>query len=268
MDAASNLVAVVILAKNEEQTLARCLDAIPSGYRVHIVDSGSTDETLEIARVHSCVVHEHPWMGYAQQRNYALACCGITAPWVLFIDADEVFPLQFFEWIEASLDRELAAADAVMVPSYLYLRGKRLKYAPGYPIFHPRLVRAWVRFLALHEGGFGENVPTDCRIIHTHIPYAHYFYEGELLEWLHKHVDHANREIRAHNLARITINRRKRINLMLGNSVLRAPARFVYHYLLRGGFLDGRAGLEFSLMFAWYEATKYLVARYGGRPQC
>ena len=105
------------------------------------------------------MIHQHPWEGYAQQRNYALEQCGITTTWVLFIDADEVFPRPFFDWIGTSLDSELAAADAVMVPSYFFLRGKRLKYAPGYPIYHARLSRRGkVRFLSHHDGGFGENI--------------------------------------------------------------------------------------------------------------
>ena len=264
MNSTGHSVAVVILTKNEEKTLARCLEAIPSGYTVHILDSGSTDQTLAVAKRYGCEIHEHSWEGYAQQRNYALSECGITSPWVLFIDADEVFQREFFDWIEASLEVDLAQADALMVPSYFFLRGKRLSHAPGYPIYHARLLRREkVRFLSHHEGGFGENIEEGSRIIYGKIPYDHYFYDGELLEWMHKHIDHANREVRV-NKAGIMLNRRKRLSLLFGNSALRAPARFIYHYFICGGFLDGRAGLEFSLMFAWYEATKYLLARYGG----
>lgn len=264
MNNTGQMVTVVILTKNEEMTLARCLEAIPSGYAVIVLDSGSTDKTLEIARSYGCIIHEHSWEGYAQQRNYALDQCEITTPWVLFIDADEVFPRRFFEWVGASFDSELAVADAVMTPSFFFLRGQRLKYAPGYPIYHARLLRRGkVRFLSHHEGGFGENIEQGCRVSYAKIPYDHYFYEGELLEWMHKHVDHANREIRVSKTG-IILNRRKRLSLLFGNSALRAPARFIYHYFICGGFLDGWGGLEFSLMFSWYEATKYLLARYGG----
>ncbi len=70
-----------------------------------------------------------------------------------------------------SLDSELAAADAVMVPSYFFLRGKRLKYAPGYPIYHARLSRRGkVRFLSHHDGGFGENIEQGCRVIYGKYP--------------------------------------------------------------------------------------------------
>jgi len=253
---------VVILTKNEEKTLPRCLKALPAGLEVVVLDSGSSDHTRAIAEAHGSRVLEHAWEGYAQQRNYALERCGITTPWVLFIDADEVFPAEFFRWAEHAMKGQLAEVDAVMVPSYFHLRGKRLNHAPGYPIYHARLLRrAKARFLSHHDGGFGENIQAGCRITHCSIAYDHFFYDGELLEWLHKHVDHASREIRVRREG-ITLNPRKHLSMMLGNSFWKAPLRFFYHYVLRGGFLDGRAGLEFAMMFAWYEATKFLLARY------
>ncbi|QSA98583.1 glycosyltransferase family 2 protein [Methylococcus sp. EFPC2] len=261
----SKAITVVILTQNEERTLDRCLTAIPAGYPVVVLDSGSTDGTLAIAESLGARVCHHAWEGYAQQRNHALQHCSIATPWVLFIDADEVFSREFFDWADGALESELAEIDAVMVPSYFYLRGKRLSHAPGYPIVHARLLRReTVRFLSHHEGGFGENIQAGCRIAYASIPYEHYFYDGELLEWLHKHVAHANREIRVHHEG-IILNPRKRLSLLLGNSFWKAPARFFYHYVLRGGFLDGKEGLEFSLMFAWYEFTKFLLARYANQ---
>jgi hypothetical protein len=56
---------------------------------------------------------------------------------------------------------------------------------------------------------------------------------------------------------------RGRLSVWLGRSALRVFARFLYHFVLRGGFLDGAAGLEFALMFAWYEATIHVQARAG-----
>lgn len=256
-------VTVVILTKNEEHSLPRCLDSIPESYPVWVLDSGSADNTLAVARRYGCEIRERAWEGYAQQRNHALKNCGIASEWVLFIDADEVFPKTLFDWIESALDEEFTGVDAVMLPSYFYLRGQCLKHAPGYPVYHARLVRREkVEFLSHHEGGFGENIGAGCGILYGNIPYEHYFYDGELLAWMHKHVDHADRETRSHGQG-ILVNPRKRLSLWLGNSFIRAPARFFYHYIFRGGFLDGRAGLEYSLMFAWYEATRYLLGRYG-----
>jgi glycosyltransferase involved in cell wall biosynthesis len=253
---------IVILTQNEQENLPRCLKAIPGHYPVVVVDSGSTDATCQIAEGRGCRVYSNPWQGFAAQRNFALEQCGIETPWVLFVDADEIYPESFYAWFEA----EIAGSDAfdvVMVPSVLFLRGKRLDHAPGYPIYHPRLARrGGVEFITNHTG-HGEAVRDTCRIAYGTIPYEHYFYHGEIVPWMHKHVGKAALEVRLKPTAGAVMTRRGRLSVWLGRSWLRMPTRFLYHYLFRGGFLDGSAGFEFALMFAWYEATIYLQSRAG-----
>jgi glycosyltransferase involved in cell wall biosynthesis len=251
---------IVILTKNEQDNLPRCLGEIPSRYPITVVDSGSTDATLSIASRRGCAIYTKPWLGFAGQRNFALEQCNIQSRWVLFVDADEVYPERFYEWFEA----EIAASesiDAVMVPSILYLRNKRLNHAPGYPIYHPRLVRRdTARFVTNHTG-HGEAIASACRVAYADIPYDHYFYHGEIIEWMHKHVDKAAQEVDLRPTSGAVMTTRGRLSVLLGRSLLRVFARFLYHFILRGGFLDGTAGLEFSLMFSWYEATIYVQMR-------
>ena len=253
---------VVILTQNEENNLPRCLAGIPQRYPIVIVDSGSTDATLAIARQRGCAVFENPWPGFARQRNFALENCGITSRWVLFVDADEVYPAEFYAWFEA----DMAASDStdlVMVPSILFLREKRLNHAPGYPIYHPRLVRREATKFVTNHTGHGEAVLNTARMAYSPIPYNHYFYHGEIIEWMHKHIGKAAQEVRPRPTAGAMLTTRGRISVWLGRSAFRIFARFLYHYVLRGGFLDGAAGLEFALMFTWYEATIYVQARAG-----
>lgn len=255
----SNLT-IIILTLNEEHDLPRCLNAIPSQYPIVVVDSGSTDSTIAIATKHGCSVYHNDWPGHAEQRNFALEKCGILTRWVLFVDADETFPVIFYDWFEKEIANS-TTLDVVMVPSFLIFRGQQLKYAPGYPIYHARLLRIkTVRFSSNHTGGFGgENIAENCRMINANIPYNHYFYSGDLIGWMHKHVNYAATEIQSAPSGMLIITRRKRLSLLFGHSVLRIPARFFYHYLFCRGFLDGKAGLEYSLMYAWYEATKYVL---------
>ena len=251
---------VVILTKNEQDNLPRCLAQIPRNIPIVVVDSGSTDATVSIAKSHGCAVFDNPWPGFAEQRNFALERCGITSPWILFVDADEIYPAEFYDWFESGI-RGSDAIDVVMVPSILYLRGKRLAHAPGYPIYHPRLVRReTVRFVTNHTG-HGEAVLDRCRIVHGPIPYRHYFYHGEIIEWMHKHVGKAAQEVRLQPTAGAAMTARGRLSVWFGRSLARIFARFLYHYVFRGGFLDGAAGLEFALMFTWYEATIYVQSR-------
>lgn len=256
------MLTAVILTHNEERNLPRCLAAIPEGYPIVIVDSGSTDNTVAIATARGCRVCRNPWPGFAEQRNFAINSCDISTPWILFIDADEVYPKAFYDWFEAHADAP-DSFDVLMVPSVLYLREKRLSHAPGYPIYHPRLVRReTVRFVRNHTG-HGEAVTDTCRIAFSDIPYGHYFYQGEIVEWMHKHIGKAAQEVSLRPTEGAVMTRRGRLSVWLGRSWARIVARFLYHYLLRGGFLDGAAGLEFALMFTWYEATIYVQAKAG-----
>ncbi len=251
---------VVILTKNEEKNLPRCLEGVPSAYPIVIVDSGSSDNTLAIAEARRCSIYKNPWPGFAEQRNFAINRCEIATPWILFVDADEIYPADFYRWFETSLpDRQ--AIDVLMLPSILYLRGKRLNHAPGYPIYHPRLVRRETVSFVRNHTGHGEAVTDTCRIGYGDIPYEHYFYDGEIVEWLHKHVDKAAQEVELQPTVGAVMTTRGRISVFLGRSMLRILARFLYHWLFRGGFLDGAAGFEFALMFTWYEATIYLQAK-------
>ncbi|ASF45719.1 glycosyltransferase family 2 protein [Methylovulum psychrotolerans] len=256
------MLTAVILTQNEEANLPHCLAAIPEPYAIVIVDSGSTDNTLAIAKQRGCAIYSNPWPGFAEQRNFAIKHCAISTPWILFIDADEIYPEAFYAWFESGM-AGIASVDVLMVPSLLYLRGKRLNHAPGYPIYHPRLVRReTVRFVRNHTG-HGEAVINTCRMGYGDIPYQHYFYHGEIIAWMHKHIGKAAQEVQLHPNNGAVMTTRGRLSVLLGRSWLRILARFFYHFVLRGGFLDGAGGLEFALMFTWYEASIYLQAKAG-----
>jgi glycosyltransferase involved in cell wall biosynthesis len=253
---------VVILTLNEARHLPACLAAIPELYSVLVVDSGSMDRTLEIARSHGCRVVQNPWPGFAAQRNFALEKCDITSKWVLFADADEIFPPEFFTWFtQEAQDR--VDFDVGEIASILFFKRVPLKHAPGYPIYHPRLVRRGHAHFVLNHTGHGETANSQARRLTIDIPYAHYFFDGDLQGWLTKHVKLALLEVHLVRPASGTLTVRARINLLLRHARLRVPARFFYHYVVCRGFRDGRHGLEYSLMYTWFEFTRGLFRFVG-----
>lgn len=249
---------VVILTKNESRNIEKCLCGVPSGIRIVLVDSGSTDNTVELAKLRGCDVYHSPWLGFAGQRNFAIKNCNIKQGWILFVDADEIYESEFFEWFGLA-EKELNSTDVLMVPSYLVFKGKRLRYAPGYPIYHPRLVRSGCEVFINGHAGHSETVASSARIKYGKIHYDHFFYEGNIFEWMSKHINLASMEIKKKGSDIGVISSRGRISLIFGSSIARAPLRFIYHYIIRGGILDGRPGLEYSLMYSWYEMTKYVM---------
>lgn len=266
MDTGARVI-VAILTLNEAGRLPACLAAVPPGYPVLVVDSGSTDATVDIARNAGAMVLVNPWPGYAAQRNFCLDACRGLADWVLFIDADEIFPPAFFDWLDRNVSAGAPGFDVVQIPSVLIWDGQPLRHAPGYPIHHPRLTRVeTVRFVP-NGTGHGETVAEPCRQIRCPIPYDHFFYDGDLAGWMRKHIGLARQEVLAEAAGRTAhVTFRALLNRIAGRGAWRIPARFLYHYVCLGGFRDGRAGLAYTLMYTWYEATKWTLRRAGRRP--
>lgn len=249
--------AVVIFTLNEEKNLPACLAAIPRGITTVIVDSGSTDDTENIALQAGLRVVKNRWPGFAAQRNFSLQQAGIQHEWVLFIDADEIYTPAIFSRLEQDL-KSGASYDAAYISSHLVLDGTVLKYAPGYPVYHPRLVRRTkVSFLPNHAG-HGETLASGVSAINIDIPYLHNFQSDGMLSWIQKHVSLARVEATSTSSGTTLKTFRARMAQSIRTSMLKAILRFVYHYILRGGFLDGRAGYKYSLMYFWFEVTKVL----------
>lgn len=259
------MLSIIILTKNEAKRLHRCLEAIPPKYPVIVVDSESEDTTVTIAEKHGCTVYSQQWLGFAGQRNFALKNCNINKGWVLFVDADEFYPLEFYNWFESKPD-ELENTDVLMVPSWLVFCGQRLRYAPGYPIYHPRLVRSGIVPFTVGHAGHSETLMSEVRVAFGDISYDHHFFDGDIDRWMHKHIKLADLESSA-AISFGTLTSRASLSLLMGRSFLRVPGRFVYHYLVKGGFRDGWRGLLYSLMYAWYELTTYLLVQFKKRDQ-
>src|SRR4051812_16719148 len=92
---------ILILTLNEEADLPLCMAALPAGWPVVVLDSGSTDRTVELATAAGAIVEHHPWAGFAGQRNHALALPSVQTSWVLFVDADERYGAEFYDWVKS-----------------------------------------------------------------------------------------------------------------------------------------------------------------------
>lgn len=250
---------VITLARNEERDLPQCLSAIPAGIQITVIDSGSTDRTPEIARANGAEIVFHEFTGFHAQRNFALTGAGVTEDWCLFIDADEVYTREFWEWAEAWLAQDLPY-DYVYISQLVALNGKILRHAPGYPLWHVRMARTGQdTFVQGDAGPHSESVRTDLRGIHLDIPYIHYWHNGPLKPWMEKHMRLAIEDVHSGNKNGGVVTVRARLNRMMGDNGLKVVARFVHHFILCAGFLDGAAGFTYALMYSWYEFSKWLV---------
>lgn len=265
-------VSVLLLTFNEAINLPRCLDALDWCDDIAIVDSGSTDGTVDIARARNVRVLHNPFQDFAAQRNFGLAEAGFRHPWVLHLDADEVATPRFVECLLALQPPD--EIDAYYIPSKLMMFDQSLVHAGLYPSYQVRLGR--LERLKFKQVGHGQREDMPRSQVGTFDePYLHYAFSQGLKAWLKRHLQYAEDEanvlvaaraassIRLRDLLssdRVTRRRSVKLLTFLMPLCVRPLMRFFYVYIVRRGFLDGRAGFLYAFMLATYEAMIAILA--------
>ena len=248
---------VVIITFNEEANIARCLQALGSvADDVLVVDSFSTDATVEICRQHNVRVIQHAFAGYVEQKNYATSQAKFDH--VLQLDADEVLTNELRQSIRAAkADWQYAAYALVRLTNYC---GHWVRHGGWYPdrklrLYDRRLGR-WTGLL-LHEK-FEVNPGLTTAPLAGHA--LHYSYPS-----IAQHITQLNTftSITAQELA---LCGRPRVGLF--HLLLKPLWKFVHGYVFRLGFLDGFAGLCIAGISAWGVFLKFakLKTRTEGAP--
>lgn len=253
-------ICAVILTLNEENNLPRCYDSLRWCDDIVVLDSESSDNTLQAAKKLGARTYTHKQTGtflITEQRNHALRHCNIKATWVLFLDADETIPPDLARHIrQACSDSPHNAYE--LTPRYLFW-GKWLKRTQGYPNWHCRLLK---RGEVWFEGGVWESFSKDARIGKIHLPYDHYANSKGLSDWLERHDRYSSWDARKicdflqSRGESATLGTRRKARLRYWAARLwpiRPLARFLQMYLLRAGFLEGWQSLCFCLLYSFYE---------------
>jgi glycosyltransferase involved in cell wall biosynthesis len=258
-------VAVIILTRNEEENLPAALRSV-SGWaaEVWVVDSHSTDRTAHIARAAGARVVVREFSGYAAQRNWALRSLPLGQEWVLFLDADETVMPDLRVELAAALAAPPAGIAGFEVKRRFVFLGRWLRHGGYYPIWLLRVMRH--RLARCEERGVDEHLLVDGPTARLHGDLRHED-RRPLERWIERHSHYAR--LKADDVAHaragdvparlLTAAQVERTRWLYERVYLRAPmglrafAYFVYRYLCRGGFLDGREGLIYhSLQAFWY----------------
>jgi glycosyltransferase involved in cell wall biosynthesis len=239
---------VCIITLNEAANIGRTLESVRSiAAEVIIVDCGSSDDTVAIAEAHGAKVFAEPWKGFSQQKNSAIAKA--RCDWILSLDADEEVSPALASSIRNALQTPPSFDGFIVNRRNLYL-GRWLKHGGFYPDSKLRLVRrdlARFELRAVHESM--QKVP---RTSHLAGDLIHHAYPT-----LESFIEHANRYS---SLGAGIIVDEGRGRFSVFNIAVRPLARFLYAYVLRLGFLDGRVGLVVHLTNAGYVSWKYAKA--------
>jgi glycosyltransferase involved in cell wall biosynthesis len=238
---------VVVITLDEEERLRACLESVVWADEIVVVDAGSHDKTLSIAREFTERVLFHGWSGYAAQKNFAVAQC--TGEWILSLDADERVTDALREEIIATLGRATAEA-GFRIPRRNLFQGRWVRHGGLYPDWQLRLFRRGRgRFVerAVHESVAVEGTTGRLRAALVHESYRSV---SDAVLRLNRYSDLAAAELAAQGRGGT-----------LADVLLRPAWRFVSMYLLRGGFLDGWRGLVLARLFAHYVFLRAVKAR-------
>ena len=266
-------VSVMVFTLNEAVHLPSCLAAAAWCDDVIIVDSYSSDATEEIARAHGARFFQHAFTGFGSQRNWALDNTGPRHEWILILDADE----RITDELRHEMTRVLAATPervgAYRVKRRFHMWGRWLRYSSLYPSWVVRLIhRDRVRYVdrghAETQEVRGETLELEHDLIDENL-------KG-IEEWLQRQARYAGREA-AHELAEEArrppfravfsadpLTRRAAVKSVGARIPGRSLLYFLYAFVWRRGFLEGRDGLMFCTMKALYQAM-ITVHKYDAR---
>ena len=245
------MLSVAIITRNEAANLPRTLASVRWAGEIVVVDSGSTDATLEIARGAGARVFEEPWKGFAAQKNSAIA--HTTGDWILSLDADEEVSPELTLEIRSLLDGE-PAFSAYRIPRLNHFLGEPLRHGGYWPDPKLRLFRRGTARFA--ERPVHETMQADGPVGRLEGHLIHRCYPT-----LSEYIEHMNRYS---SIAAEAIEAQGRTGgswlWLIWNALLNPAATFLYNYVFRLGFLDGRAGLLQHVNHSVYIHWKFVKA--------
>ena len=261
---------VIILTKNEESNLEKCIASLQNvPKRVAVIDSFSTDATVELAKSLGAEVFEHPFENHSAQFNWAIENIGIDTAWVMKVDADEEFTPELAAEIEEKLDNLPENVNGVILRRRVYFMGRWLRHGGKYPELLLRIFRT--------GHGLSEPKMMDEHLIITDgeaVTFANDFSDNNtksLEWWINKHNWYSYNEVLEYQIKRSPAEQEvsvdgtatslqakiKRFIKKHGYyslpKFLRAHLYFIYRYYFRLGFLDGMEGKIYTFLQAyWY----------------
>lgn len=267
-------VSVVILTLNEEINIREAIESCAWSDDVNVLDSGSTDRTVELAKEAGAKVFVNPFRSFGAQRNWAIDNIPLKHEWVFHLDADERFTPELVGEMAEVLSRAPSEA-GYYVANQMILDGAWIKRASGYPAYQMRLFhKGRMRF---GDHGHGQREETKGAIGTLKQPYAHYNFSKGLDEWRTRHDRYSTLEAKEILAARASgegvsweglisgdgMVRRRALKGLAARIPMRPQVRWLHTVFLKGALLDGSAGLKYASLLYWYEGEIARKVREG-----
>ncbi len=236
-----NKITAAIITFNEESNIRDALESVKWVDEIVVVDSGSSDKTVEICRDYTDKIFLNPWPGHVQQKNFAIGKS--SNEWILSIDADERVSSRLASEIKKEL--RSPSADAYRVSRRAFYLGRWIKFSGWYP---DRKVRVFRKSRA-RWGGIN---PHDKVITRGPVKRL----EGDLYHYTYRNISHNVQAINSFTDISSKEYLKKRKGSVI-DMIVRPPMAFFKKFILKQGFRDGMPGFIIAVSTAYYVFLKY-----------
>lgn len=237
------LVSLVVIAKNEEDRIERCLSSALFVDEILVLDSGSTDQTVAVALRAGAKVIETDWSGHVEQKNRAMSMA--KNEWVLSLDADEALSSQAAQFIQ-SLDSVPDGVDGFEFNRCSEWLGVRLRHGKWYPDRRVRLARK-------SSGQWGGDNPHDTLRVKGAVKYV----DVDIDHWPYRSLSEHLQTIDKYTEIAANTLYLKGTRASIKDLLLRPPAHFISAIIFKRGILDGAAGVVVAWLGAVYTLLKW-----------
>ena len=247
MNTEDRKISACVICYNEENKIRRCLESLTWCDEIVVVDSFSTDRTVEICKEYTERVYQHEWLGYIGQKNLIRDMAHYN--WILFLDADEEVSDELRNEIQKEFSKDNKHFDSYAgyeFPRIVFYLGRWIRHGEWYPDIKLRLFRKELGRSAGQEPHDQVIVKGSVKRLKGHL--LHYTYDN-----IYDHVNTINRFSSISAKEKAMRNSKCRIS----DIMFRPALRFFKGYILRQGFMDGMHGLLIAMISAFGVRVKY-----------
>lgn len=236
------MISVVILAKNEEKDIQRCLESVKWCDEIIVIDDYSSDKTLEIAKKIKATVYKQKLQDFSTQRNFAIS--KTRGDWILFVDSDEIISdalaFEISNVINQLTDRTLSSFNGFIIRRKDFIWGRELSHGES---GSTKLLRLAKKGKGEWKGEVHEKWKIEGKIGVLNNPIIHY---------PHQAISEFLKEINFYTSVRAQELHSKKIRAYWWSIIFFPIGKFIVNYFYRKGFLDGIEGLVFAITMSFH----------------
>ncbi|MCP4705046.1 MAG: glycosyltransferase family 2 protein [candidate division Zixibacteria bacterium] len=238
----------VIITRNEESNIMRCMSSLQIADEIIVIDSGSTDNTIKIAESMGALVYPKEWEGYGPAKKEGVKRA--SGKWIISLDADEELSLDLANEISGKVLLETGISGYYIKRKTNFL-GRWIKHCGWYPDYLLRLFKK-------SDGNFNDSVVHEKVVLNGQTDRL----KGEILHYSYNSIEQYFDKFATYTTigARQAFDNNKKAGWF--HIALKPPVAFIKHYIIKLGFLDGLEGFIISALSAMAVMVKYSKLRH------